>query len=232
MTANPIPPLLEVPPLRDGDRLGRVEFEKRWEAMPEVKHAELIDGVVQMPALSRHHAVSHFGLIGWLWMYQVLTPGSEGADNASVRFDNNNMPQPDALLRVLESHGGQCCGTSDGYLEGAPELVVEISHTTTDADLGPRREVYRRHRVQEYIVWRVADRELDWFVLRGGYYLTIDPDPDGITRSEVFPGLWLDAPALLRGDTARVLTASQLGHGSPEHTAFIAALRWRLLGQV
>ena len=78
----------------------------------------------------------------------------------------------------------------------------------------------------------MADRELDWFVLRGGYYLTIDPDPDGITRSEVFPGLWLDAPALLRGDTARVLTAAQLGHGSPEHTAFIAALRWRLLGQV
>jgi len=61
----------------------------------------------------------------------------------------------------------------------------------------------------------VADRELDWFVLRGGYYLTIDPGPDGITRSEVFPGLWLDAPALLRGDTARVLTASQTGPQQP-----------------
>ncbi len=46
-------------------------------------------------------------------------------------------------------------------------------------------------------------------------------------KGEVFPGLWLDAAALINGDSARVLTAAQLGHGSPEHTAFIAELRRR-----
>ncbi len=217
----------EVPPLRDGDRLTRPEFERRWDAMPEVKKAELVDGVVYMPALARDHGVPHFGLIGWLWMYQTLTPGTEGADNASVRFDDDNMVQPDALLRVLESHGGRCRVTRDRYLEGGPELVVEIANTTADEDIGAKRDVYRRFGVQEYIVWRVADRALDWFVLRNGYYWPLAPSADGIVRSEVFPGLWLDPVATVAGDTARVLTVAQLGHGSPEHAAFVTELRCR-----
>jgi Uma2 family endonuclease len=225
-------PVVEVPPLQDGDRLSRIEFERRWDAMPEVKEAELIDGVVYMPALSRRHGTPHFGLITWLGMYQMLTPGTEGADNASVRFDDQNMPQPDALLRILESHGGnRCRATADGYLEGGPELIVEVSLTTADDDLGPKREVYRRHKVAEYIVWRVADRAVDWFILRGDYYFPLAPGADGIIRSEVFPGLWLDPAALIRGDAARVLTVAQLGHGSPEHNAFSAELRQRSLGQ-
>ncbi len=217
----------EVPPLRDGDRLTRTEFERRWDAMPEVKKAELVDGVVYMPALSRDHGVPHFGLIGWLWMYQTLTPGTEGADNASVRFDDDNMVQPDALLRVLESHGGRCRVTRDRYLEGGPELVVEIANTTADEDIGAKRDVYRRFGVQEYIVWRVADRALDWFVLRNGYYWPLAPSADGIIRSEVFPGLWLDPAATVAGDAARVLTVAQLGQGSPEHAAFVTELRRR-----
>jgi Uma2 family endonuclease len=224
-------PATGVPPLRDGDRLSRAEFERRWDATPEVKEAELIDGVVHMPPLSRHHGTPHFSLIGWLCMYQMLTPGTEGADNASVRFDDLNMPQPDALLRILESHGGRSRVSADGYFEGGPELIAEVSRTTADEDLGAKREVYRRHKVPEYIVWRVADKALDWYVLRGEYYLNLDPGPDGVLRSEVFPGLWLDPAALIRGDSARVLAVAQLGHGSPEHTAFVAGLRRRQLGQ-
>ncbi len=224
-------PVVEIPPLREGDRLTLEEFERRWEAMPEVKNAELIEGVVYMAALSRDHGTPHFNLIAWLGMYQMLTPGTEGGDNCSIRFDDRNMPQPDALLRILESHGGRCRVTPDRYLEGGPELLAEISRTTADDDLGAKREVYRRHKVPEYIVWRVADRELDWFILRGDYYFRIDPEADGIMRSEVFPGLWLDPAALIRGDSARVLTVAQLGHGSSEHAAFIAELRRRSVGQ-
>jgi Uma2 family endonuclease len=220
-------PPTEVPPLRTGDRLTRAEFERRWDAMPEVKKAELIDGVVYMPALTRDHAVPHFDLIGWLWMYRMLTPGTEGADNVSVRFNDDNMPQPDAVLRLLESCGGRSRVTPDRYIEGGPELIVEVANTTADDDLGAKRELYRRFGVQEYIVWRVADCALDWFVLRNGYYWPLDPGSDGITRSEVFSGLWLDAAALLRGDGARVLAVAQQGHGSPEHTAFLQELARR-----
>lgn len=229
MATNTRMPAVEVPPLRDGDHLTRAEFERRWDAMPEVKKAELIEGVVYMPAaaLSIDHGTPHFDLIGWLWMYQVLTAGVSGADNASIRFNDRNMPQPDALLRILDTHGGRCRVTDDRYLEGGPELIAEIARTTKDIDLGVKRDVYRRFGVQEYIVWRVTDRALDWFALRSGVYELLAPGADGITRSEVFPGLWLDARALINGDSARVLTAAQLGHGSPEHTAFIAELRKR-----
>ncbi len=220
-------PLTEIPPLRTGDRMTRAEFERRWDAMPEVKKAELIDGVVYMPALSRKHGVPHFGLITWLGMYQLLTPGSEGADNLSLRFNDNNMPQPDALLRLHQSHGGRSRVTHDDYVEGGPELIVEVANTTAGYDLGTKRELYRRFGVQEYIVWRVADRALDWFILRNAYYWPLDPGPDGIIRSGVFPGLWLDPDALLRGDGARVLAVAQQGHGSPEHTAFLQELARR-----
>jgi Uma2 family endonuclease len=221
-------PAVEIPPLRDGDRLTRAEFERRWDAMPEVKKAELIEGVVYMPAaLSIDHGAPHFDLIAWLAMYRMITPGIQGADNTSIRFNDRNMPQPDALLRILESHGGRCRVTDDRYLEGGPELIAEISRTTKDIDLGVKRDVYRRFGVQEYIVWRVTDCALDWFALRGGVYMPLEAGTDGIIRSAVFPGLWLDARALINGDSASVLAAAQLGHGSPEHTAFLAELRNR-----
>ena len=230
MSTDLTTPATEIPPLRHGDRLTRAEFERRWDAMPEVKKAELNDGVVYMPALSRDHGVSHFGLITWLGMYQLLTPGTEGADNTSVVLNDANMPQPDALLRILETHGGRTHVTPDDYVGAGPELIIEVANTTADYDLGEKREVYRKFGVQEYIVWRVAERKLDWFVLRKGYYWPLDPGSDGVLRSEVFPGLWLDPAALIAGDSARVLTVAQLGHGSPEHAAFVAELRRRAAG--
>jgi Uma2 family endonuclease len=231
MATDTTAPSVELPPLRAGDRLTRAEFERRWNAMPEVKKAELIDGVVYMPALSIDHAAPHFDLITWLGMYRMLTRGTQGADNASIRFDDRNMPQPDALLRILPSHGGHCYVTADRYLEGAPELIVEVANTSKDEDLGPRRDLYRKRGVREYIVWRVADRAVDWFVLRDGLYWSLEPGEGGIIRSEVFPGLWLDPAALVAGDAVRVLAVAQMGHGSPEHAAFVAELQSRATGQ-
>lgn len=221
-------PAVEVPPLRDGDRMTRGEFERRWDAMPEVKNAELIEGVVHMPpALSVDHGEPHFDLIALLGWYRMLTPGVMGGDNTSIRFDDENMPQPDVVLRVLESHGGRCQVTPDRYLEGGPELVAEIARTTAAYDLGVKREVYRRFGVREYIVWRVEDRAIDWFALRNGVYVPLPPGPDGVFRSEVFPGLWLDPAALVAGNAVRLLAVAQQGHGSPEHAEFMRELQRR-----
>jgi Uma2 family endonuclease len=199
--------------------------------MPEVQKAELIEGVIHMPAaLSADHGTPHFELITWLGLYRILTPGVEGSDNASIRFDDENMPQPDALLRILETHGGQCRVSADRYFEGAPELIAEIANTTVAFDLGMKREVYRRFGVREYIVWRVAERTLDWFALRGSEYIPLTSGPDGIMRSEVFPGLWLDPIALVNSDAAKLLSVAQLGHGSPEHCEFVAELHRRTSG--
>jgi Uma2 family endonuclease len=208
--------------------MDRDEFERRWDAMPDLKNAELIEGVVYMAAaLSADHGTPHFDLIKLLGYYEMQTPGVTGSDNASVRFDKRNMPQPDVLLRIDEAHGGQSQISPDRYFEGGPELIAEVSNTTKKLDLGDKKKVYQRHGVREYIVWRVQDKALDWFILRDGQYVVHQPDTDGIFKSEVFPGLWLDAKALIARDSTQQLRAAQLGIGSPEHAAFVQELARR-----
>jgi len=48
-----------------------------------------------------------------------------------------------------------------------------------------------------------------------------------VIRSDVFPGLWLDVPALLKGDLARVLATLQRGLRSVEHAEFVTELTGR-----
>ena len=215
-----------VPPLEPGDRLSRAEFERRYDAMPNLKKAELIEGVVYMPSpvRVRRHGRPHFDLITWLGNYKTATPGVTGADNASVRLDLDNEPQPDAVLFIDPAKGGQARITSDDYLEKAPELVAEVAASTASYDLNTKLNVYRRNGVREYIVWRVLDRQIDWFVLRDGEFVRLPLDDAGLYRSEVFPGLWLDPAALVRGDTQSVQTALQRGLASREHADFVARL--------
>jgi hypothetical protein len=223
---RPDSPPSVVPPLRDGDRLTRTEFERRYHAMPEVNKAELIEGVVYMPSpvRHRHHSGPHFDLITWMGLYRIATPGIEGGDNGSLRLDMDNEPQPDAYLIVLPSHGGKVVIDDDDYISGAPELVAEVSASTMSIDLNGKRTAYCRNGILEYIVWRVEDREIDWFILREGQYDRLARDAAGIYHSEVLPGLWLDPTALVNGDLSAVSRVVQQGLASPEHAAFVAKL--------
>jgi len=216
----------KVPPLENGDVLTRAEFERRYEAMPHLKKAELIEGVVYVPSPVRHRAHSHphIHLTGWLVQYEAGTPGVEAGDNGTIRLDLDNEPQPDALLFIDPACGGQARIDADDYIEGAPELVAEVASSSASYDLHVKLRVYRRNGVREYIVWRVLEQELDWFVLRDGQYARLSVDAEGLLKSEVFPGLWLDPAALLRGDLATVLAVVQRGLASPEHAAFVARL--------
>ena len=217
----------ELPPLEPGDRLARAEFERRYDAMPQLKKAELIEGVVHMAAAVRlrRHGVPHGHLITWLGNYEAETPGVLIADNASLRLDLDNEPQPDAALCIDPDLGGQARISEDDYLEGAPEFIAEVASSSVIHDLGVKLQVYRRNGVREYLVWRVLDRAVDWFVLREGVYERLEVDPAGLYRSTVFPGLWLDAAALLSGELSRVLKVLQSGVLSPDHATLVARLR-------
>ncbi|NEO47294.1 MAG: Uma2 family endonuclease [Moorea sp. SIO4A3] len=202
---------LSVPPLENGDRLTRREFERRYHAMSDRTKAELIEGVVYMasPLRAGHHGRPHALIIGWLATYLAETPGVDLLDNTTVRLDTDNEPQPDALLRW--ETGGQSIISQDDYVEGAPELIVEIAASTVSIDLNDKLNIYRRNGVREYIVWRVEDGELDWFGLQEGKYLPLEPDAEGLYRSNTFPGLWLDVEALLSGDLAKVFAIVRQG---------------------
>lgn len=219
-------PNSKVLPLEPGDRLTRDEFERRYEAMPELKKAELIEGVVYMPSAVRYrrHGRPRAKFITWLGVYEGSTPGVEVADNSTARLDLDNEPQPDALLLIDPARGGQATISDDDYVENAPELVGEIASSSASFDLNTKLGVYRRNGVREYIVWRVLEEEIDWFVLRAGDYERIEPGDDGIMRSHVFPGLWLDDDALIRGDLATVFSAVQKGCATAEHAEFLQRL--------
>lgn len=215
------------PWLEPGDRLTRAEFERRYEAMPKVEKAELIEGVVYMPSPVRleYHGIPHAEMMCWLGHYKAFTPGLRVADNTSVRLDIENEPQPDGLLMIDPAWGGQARISDDDYIEGAPEFVAEIAASSASIDLDAKLRVYQRNQVQEYLVWRVIEDAVDWFVLRDTQYQRLQVDDAGRYRSQVLPGLWLDAAALIRKDTSSVLKVLQEGIASPEHAEFVRRLQ-------
>lgn len=217
---------LQIPPLENGDRLNRYEFERRYNAMPHLKKAELIEGVVYMPAALRFrsHGQPHGNIMGWLWTYTVATPGVDLGDAPTVRLDLDNEPQPDAVLMIEEQCGGQAHLSDDDYIEGAPELVAEIAASSASIDLGDKLRVYRRNGIQEYIVWQVFERRFDWFYLQNGEYVSLPVEENSVVRSRVFPGLWLAVDDLLAGNMTQVLAALQSGIASEEHADFVKQL--------
>lgn len=215
--------------LESGMNLEVDEFLRRYALLPEVKKAELIEGVVFMgsPVRVDEHAEPDSLLQGWLVAYSAYAPGLQVAGNATIRLGPRNAPQPDALLRIRPGFGGQSANSEDGYVLGAPELLAEISASTRSLDLHGKKAAYERLGVREYLVWSVDHAEVLWFHRRDGAFARLAPEADGVVRSLVFPGLWLDVPALLRGDAAGVLARLCDGLATAEHRAFREALAGR-----
>lgn len=231
MTAVPTPPAttrLRTPPLENGDRLTRAEFERRYKAMPENVRAELIEGVVYMssPVRVKRHGKPHLHLGGWLAYYLSKTPGlNDYGDNATARLDDENEPQPDLCLLLPKSLGGLAHVDEDDYVVGPPTLACEIAASTVSIDLHAKLDAYRRNGVREYLVWRTEDAAVDWFILRDGQYAQLARDDRGVVKSEHFPGLWLNVGALLSGDLSGLFKVVDEGAGTTEHAEFVKRLR-------
>lgn len=226
MVKIPLPASI-IPPLTNGDKLTRYEFERRYNAVSKPKKAELIEGIVYiMPAAVRFtsHGQPHGRILTWLGNYEAMTPGVALGVEPTVRLDLDNEPQPDAVLIILPEAGGQTRISEDDYIEGAPELVVEIAASSVAIDLHGKKQAYRRNGVREYIVWQVLDQKLSWFSLEQGEYLELLPNEKGILQSRVFPGLWLAVNELLTGNMQIVLNVLQAGLQSVEHADFIERL--------
>jgi Uma2 family endonuclease len=195
-----------VPSLENGDHLSAREFLRRYEAMPEVKKAELIQGIVHMasPVRLDLHGKPDALIQGWLCVYAASHPEATHATNVTVRLDSDDVAQPDAVLFLDAAHGGKAAVDESGYLSGAPELVVEIAASSVSRDAREKLVSYRRAGVAEYLLWRVLDEEIDWFLLEEDEYRPIQPE-EGLLRSRVFPGLALPVAAALSGDLATVL---------------------------
>jgi Uma2 family endonuclease len=192
--------------LESGDRLTRAEFHRRFCARPDIKKAELVNGVVYVPSPVRflQHGRPHGLVMLWLGTYCVRDPELLLADNTTVLLDDRSEVQPDAFIWRAEPGGPRL--TEDGYVEGAPQLVVEVAASSASYDLHDKMEAYRRNGVREYIVWRVLDNAIDWFRLHEGEYVRLEPDAEGVIESEEYPGLRLHLSSLLAGDRVDLLS--------------------------
>jgi Uma2 family endonuclease len=214
------------PPLNSGDRLSRAEFERRYSAQPEIKKAELIEGVVYVssPVRTQQHGVPHSHIILWLGTYCAATPGLHLTDNSTLRLDVDNEPQPDVAVWIDEKLGGQAQIADDDYLTGAPELIVEVAASSAAYDLHEKRNVYRRNGVREYLVLLPYEQLIIWYTWHEGEYVPLTSDEIGILRSQIFPGLYLQPSLFWSSDLAGLLALLQQGISSPEHAAFVAQL--------
>lgn len=216
-----------VPELVAGDFLTRDEFLRRWEAMPHIKCAELIQGVVYMPSpVSVQHGDTEHHVGTWLGVYEAATPGCRGSHNATWLMGEEDSPQPDTSLRILPEYGGQS-RVQGRYASGAPEFLAEVCLSSTAYDLNQKLALYEEAGVQEYLAVLMREREVRWHRRSGDRFEGVPAPADGVYRSAAFPGLWLDAPALLAGDLARVLAVLHDGVNSPEHRAFVEQLAQR-----
>ena len=222
-TKQRLPTRPDIPLLVNGDRMKQAEFHRRYEAYPDNTKFELIGGVVYMTSpLRRAHGSFHLALGITIFLYRAETPGTEALDNATTILSDVSEPQPDLTLRILSKFGGQSRETADDYVEGAPELIAEIAYSSRAIDLNQKREVYKNDGVQEYIVLNVEDAELHWFdfAAQGA----IVPDKKGIARSRVFPGLWINVPALVADDAKAMIATVNRGLKSAAHATFVKKL--------
>jgi Uma2 family endonuclease len=209
--------------LVSGDRMSRAEFHELYCQTPEHFKAELIDGEVFVASpLKLRHGKNHFSIGTVLQAYENRTPGTECGDNVTVIIDDLNEPQPGAFLRILPDHGGQSQTAIDDYIEGTPELLVEISVSSKSIDLNRKRDMYARNGVAEYIVLNSKDRKIHWFDLENDREKPLPLDQ--ILKSLSMPGLWIDCKSLLSRDVFSLLKTLEAGLASPEHAAFVQKL--------
>jgi len=223
---------IAVRPLQGGERMRRNEFERRFDATPGLKRAELVEGTVWIPPQMGEvrYGSARMALIGLIGSYCAATPGVSGGAHGHIRLDAVNMPQPDVSVHLGKAYGGQSRIDADGYLEGAPEFVADVVRQRAEWPTG-RVEALRRNGVREFAVWRVDDCLIDWFVVRDGKQERLEMGADGVYRSRVLPGLWVDPVALLTDERARAMAVMRQGIASPEQGEFIERLK-RAAGKV
>lgn len=215
--------------LENGSRMDQKTFHALYLKTPEDFKAELIGGTVYIMSspVSSRHGRPHARIIHWLSLYSDETPGTEVLDNTTNILGDESEPQPDAFLYITPEYGGQSTIDDEGYVNGPVELVVEVANTTRAIDLGSKKRDYELAGVREYVVVLAQEDRVVWFVRGDHGFVESGAGGNGVFRSTVFPGLWLDPRGLFAENTRQLTAAVKKGLASPEHAAFVAELKAR-----
>jgi Uma2 family endonuclease len=217
-----------VAPFENGDHMDQKTFHRLYMQTPEGFKAELVGGIVYVASPTTHrHGRPHARVVIWLGGYVDATPGTDVLDNTTNVLAEDSEPQPDACLLVAPEYGGQTSEDEKGYVVGPPELVVEVALSSAAIDLHAKRRDYERAGVREYVIALVETEQVVWYGRGRKGFAELTPGPDGVLRSRVYPGLWLDPAALFERSPRRLLATLRGGLSSEEHAAFVAKLEAR-----
>lgn len=215
--------------LHNGDSMTQKQFHIVYCGMPEDYRAELIGGIVYEPPspLGYEHGSIDIRLACLLEHYAAKTPGVGSSANATVIMSDEDEVQPDVLLRIEPQFGGQSGNQpakkiNSFYVKGAPELVAEVAHSSFAIDLHKKKQRYLLAGVCEYLVVCLEPAWLYWFDFRNE--CEIKADKNGISKSKILPGLWIDGKALLELDYDASMKALNKGLRSSGHAKFVARL--------
>jgi Uma2 family endonuclease len=212
--------------MHNGDKMSQREFSKIYSKLPEPYKAELVAGIVyEPPPPTLLHSVGDLDLSALLRYYTAYTPGTQSGHDCSVILSDEDQVQPDSFLRVLPELGGQSANWRR-KIKGAPELVAEVSFSSRSIDLHIKKERYAKFGVKEYIIFCVEPSLIQGLNLASGEMLPMDEN--GVIRSEIFPGLWIDARSLSTGDYKSAFETLSLGLQSSQHKAFVDLLASRM----
>ncbi len=213
--------------LFNGDARTQKEFHCAYEAMPAGYRAELIGGIVFEPSpLGFEHGEVDARLACLLGQYAAKTLGINCALNATVILSDEDEVQPDVLIRIEPRLGGQS-GDQKGktkntyYVKGAPELVAEVAHSSYAIDLHLKKVRYILAGVGEYLVVCLEPAQIHWFDCNGK---GMKPDKNGIYKSKILPGLWIDGQALLDLNYEASMATLNAGMQTREYAKFVSHL--------
>jgi Uma2 family endonuclease len=225
MAANPKTLSKPLPIMHNGDHMKQPEFHFAYSSMPENYRAELIGGVVFEPSpVSYSHARNDNMFHDLITQYAKKSKLAEVAPNATVILSEDDEVQPDVLLRLPEELGGRSRLVGK-FLEGAPELVAEIAYSSRAIDLHLKKQRYAKAGVIEYLVFCIEPKKLHWFRLQEEK--GIKRNGDGTFCSKVFPGLWINEPALIEANSERADEILAEGLNSEEFNDFKNQLQLR-----
>ena len=211
-------------PLAAGQQMSRAEFHERYKEAPPHLKFHLIGGVVYMASpVSPAHSFD-CGLAGsWLGYYAFRTPGVRIGHDGTLVLSDESEVQPDLMLLIDPRRGGQT-RIEGGYIAGCPELIIEVARSSRAVDLGPKLDEYEKAGALEYVVFTIDPDDIYWHARQEGKLVRIAPDADGLYRSVVFLGLWLDPIAWHADDGPALVPALDRGLATREHADFVARL--------
>jgi hypothetical protein len=123
--------------------------------------------------------------------YRLFSPGWYVCVLAKVQLSPEEWEVP-GLVAMVNYGSKKQCEVRDEVFHGAPNFILDVFDSETDEDFRRRRDRFGKHGVQEYVV-ALDDNpvQLLWHRLDAGSYRLVEPDDDGVIRSQALPNFWL-----------------------------------------